>query len=529
MNQLTEAYNQLDKYTKATQGEHVLPKFNIDVQNELVVNAKTNVWLAIEDANREAAAYYFNQGLKPLSDGATLNIRQMVPNLDTINWAAKAWAKEQKLRVEQYNKEVDAADIKRMQEALKKLDLYDGPITGKYDKDFLMDVVFFQQLVVMGAVEGSVKASLDDIATDGKITKSLLNLAQNATIVNPDRVIPGFGREMMQAIHKGRVEQIEANVDEYAELASRLNPFSSRLYTETLPGMAKVLTEISRNSTLQAELNKAMANTLMKDYVEPMKQMYDFAVHVATGKATYGEAKQFGRNLEKVLEGIAIACLTEGVGAALAKVAPKLVEGLADAGKAIVKRKAEEEVVKGGPGVNTPIDEFDDSEIYEGAGASRYNYTKVVDLENSIRYESKEHGQFFDSDGNSNGVMIIGTENSIDLSPYRKLGKNAVFTHNHPKNRTFSWQDLETAIEFDMAEIRAVSPNGATISMKRGAKGWTIDSRSAFDVLKDTQSIFRNDPEIQELYKAGKMDEINDILMREVARKIGGEYTALRK
>ncbi|EFM08378.1 hypothetical protein PaecuDRAFT_4821, partial [Paenibacillus curdlanolyticus YK9] len=299
LNQLTEAYNQLDKYTKATQGEHVLPKFNIDVQNELVVNAKTNVWLAIEDANREAAAYYFNQGLKPLSDGATLNIRQMVPNLDTINWAAKAWAKEQKLRVEQYNKEVDAADIKRMQEALKKLDLYDGPITGKYDKDFLMDVVFFQQLVVMGAVEGSVKASLDDIATDGKITKSLLNLAQNATIVNPDRVIPGFGREMMQAIHKGRVEQIEANIDEYAELASRLNPFSSRLYTETLPGMAKVLTEISRNSTLQAELNKAMANTLMKDYVEPMKQMYDFAVHVATGKATYGEAKQFGRNLEK--------------------------------------------------------------------------------------------------------------------------------------------------------------------------------------------------------------------------------------
>ncbi|EFM11307.1 hypothetical protein PaecuDRAFT_1753 [Paenibacillus curdlanolyticus YK9] len=136
MNQLTEAYNQLDKYTKATLGEHVLPKFNIDVQNELVVNAKTNVWLAIEDANREAAAYYFNQRLKPLSDGATLNIRQMVPNLDTINWAAKAWAKEQKYRVEQYNKEVDAADIKRMQEALKKLDLYDGPITGKYDKDF---------------------------------------------------------------------------------------------------------------------------------------------------------------------------------------------------------------------------------------------------------------------------------------------------------------------------------------------------------------------------------------------------------
>jgi hypothetical protein len=65
-----------------------------------------------------------------------------------------------------------------------------------------------------------------------------------------------------------------------------------------------------------------------------------------------------------MMEAIAIACVSEGIETVVVKVAPKLAEGMLDLGKKLIKRAAQaDEVVKGGPGVKLPIDEFNDSPI----------------------------------------------------------------------------------------------------------------------------------------------------------------------
>ncbi len=148
----------------------------------------------------------------------------------------------------------------------------------------------------------------------------------------------------------------------------------------------------------------------------------------------------------------------------------------------------------------------------------------IAKVESAIRHKKIEYGQFFDSTGKKVGERIKGTENSIDLSPYKNIAENKIFTHNHPKNRTFSFQDIDTAIQYDMAEIRAVTPNGKTMSMKRKADAWKVSLPDLPRIFQETEKKLRNDPDIVALYRAGKYEEVDDILMRQIASKIGGQY-----
>ncbi|OMF83852.1 hypothetical protein [Paenibacillus sp. FSL R7-0273] len=57
-------------------------------------------------------------------------------------------------------------------------------------------------------------------------------------------------------------------------------------------------------------------------------------------------------------------------------------------------------------------------------------------LEDGIRNEPFEHGLFFDKDGNVIGKLISdGEQAKIDLSSYKDIAKDTIFTHNHPSNR----------------------------------------------------------------------------------------------
>ncbi|MFS0858163.1 hypothetical protein [Paenibacillus taichungensis] len=164
--------------------------------------------------------------------------------------------------------------------------------------------------------------------------------------------------------------------------------------------------------------------------------------------------------------------------------------------------------------------------VKEKEGTSKIHYLEAVNkFEDQIRNKPLEHGQFFDKNGNLIGETVVGTEKSINISNHKDVAKDTVFTHNHPTNGPFSLEDIATAIDFNMAEIRAVSPNGTNLSMKRGAEGWKENAEDIGIIFANIQKELRSDLKAQEYFKTGNKDAVWDMLFDRVAKKIGGEYT----
>lgn len=136
--------------------------------------------------------------------------------------------------------------------------------------------------------------------------------------------------------------------------------------------------------------------------------------------------------------------------------------------------------------------------------------------------ESVEHGQFFNKEGDMIGDTIVGNENSIDVSSYQDIAKDSIFTHNHPAGRQLSLKDIQTAAGFDMAEIRAVTPDGKVYSMIRGSEGWKVTDPQSIAMA---QTELRSDPVAMELFKEGNQDAVWNMMFKKIAKTIGGEYT----
>lgn len=111
---------------------------------------------------------------------------------------------------------------------------------------------------------------------------------------------------------------------------------------------------------------------------------------------------------------------------------------------------------------------------------------KVIQTENELRKnKGHETAVVFNKDGDilvdkrGKATSVAFTETEV-----RKM-KDAILTHNHPRGwgydknewgrigNSFSMDDLKLAINADVAEIRAVTPN-YTFSMLRPEKGWRI-------------------------------------------------------
>ncbi|MBA4495194.1 hypothetical protein ACFO25_00540 [Paenactinomyces guangxiensis] len=210
---------------------------------------------------------------------------------------------------------------------------------------------------------------------------------------------------------------------------------------------------------------------------------------------------------------------------------------LGQIGLAIVGTKGADKVSKIIRGSRRKVKEGEDIGDQNNNGSGKGDHDGKVDhapetvknLEDQIRYESKEHGQFFDKNGNPISDIVVGNEKSINLKKYKDVAEDAVFTHNHPTNGVFSLPDLQTAVGFNMAEIRAVTPNGTTYSMKRGPDGWKIDPYLIETKFKEAQRELRNDPTAQKLFKEGNHAAVWDMLFQKIAKELGGEYHAYRK
>ncbi len=84
---------------------------------------------------------------------------------------------------------------------------------------------------------------------------------------------------------------------------------------------------------------------------------------------------------------------------------------------------------------------------------------KAVAYENDIRSENTEYGAFISQDGKII-KMIAGDTDKVSVSSgfWSKVA-NSTFTHNHPKGSNFSIEDILTAAELNLAEVRVVTKN----------------------------------------------------------------------
>lgn len=97
-------------------------------------------------------------------------------------------------------------------------------------------------------------------------------------------------------------------------------------------------------------------------------------------------------------------------------------------------------------------------------------------VEAEIRNEPVEHGVFFTLDGREVWRKTSDKKSSVDFSDIeidrlRQLG-DLVLTHNHPGGGPISPSDIVTAVVMNVAEVRAVTPDGTVFRLRRPPEGW---------------------------------------------------------
>lgn len=93
-----------------------------------------------------------------------------------------------------------------------------------------------------------------------------------------------------------------------------------------------------------------------------------------------------------------------------------------------------------------------------------------------------------------------GTEDEVSIpeEAYEML-RNSVVTHNHPGGHSFSEDDLVTAVELDLYELRIVSRR-FTYRLRRPAQGWGSNAISKAQLAYDQVRA-----EINQLVASGKI------------------------
>lgn len=84
---------------------------------------------------------------------------------------------------------------------------------------------------------------------------------------------------------------------------------------------------------------------------------------------------------------------------------------------------------------------------------------KAVAYENDIRSEKTEYGAFISQDGKIIKMIAGDTDNVSVSSDFWNKVAHSTFTHNHPKGSNFSIEDILTAAELNLTEVRVVTKN----------------------------------------------------------------------
>lgn len=142
--------------------------------------------------------------------------------------------------------------------------------------------------------------------------------------------------------------------------------------------------------------------------------------------------------------------------------------------------------------------------IQKNQGKDRV-YDQITKVEDNIRM-NKDFETAYAVD--KNGKVLLdkrGQATSVSITREEKaLLKDSIFTHNHPRGwkkpansmgrigNSFSTADILVAIENDIAEIRAVTPN-FTFIMRRPKNGWGLTVEEAAVEMNKVERVIETD------------------------------------
>lgn len=164
----------------------------------------------------------------------------------------------------------------------------------------------------------------------------------------------------------------------------------------------------------------------------------------------------------------------------------------------------------------------------------------IKQKEDEIMSRVTEKAYIIDDNGS---VILEKTSNSVDSVGFNRLEldlmNNNTLLHNHPLHAgtentfmgrigvSFSRQDIKTAINNNVKEMRVVTPTYQFI-MKRPAEGWPLIHTAVDDIFDMGNALFT---EMDVMLKNGLTTEaqantlFNHILWKRYSSKIGAEYT----
>ncbi|BBH22806.1 hypothetical protein Back11_41510 [Paenibacillus baekrokdamisoli] len=338
--QINNILNKMNQATGGELGDYVLPRFTIDVKNQEVFDLREQMLTAIKQVDAGKALDLYWSAVDKIDQGATLDIRKLEPNFFKTDWKKLRQDKMFKDTIEQYNREVSKEDITSMQESLKKMNFYNGEVTGTYNKEFLIAVGQYQYIIKNNTTYEAIGGL--KINVDGKITDDLLKAAR--IDINMGRKVEwaasaeeansGFmkGAAIAVGVADGVVSQL---VDDGIDLFQSTNIYY--LITNTVPQLYDLAKGIANKSITLKDITQAIGSGLAEQFVTPFQHIADNYMKVLAGKTSYSESQQFGRDLTKAFEAVAVVATFAEEGAVLmAKLGEKA-------------RKLIEEVSAGGP------------------------------------------------------------------------------------------------------------------------------------------------------------------------------------
>jgi hypothetical protein len=188
------------------------------------------------------------------------------------------------------------------------------------------------------------------------------------------------------------------------------------------------------------------------------------------------------------------------------------------------KKSVGADVQEGGP-ININNEEIFSPSAQDKVPAS------IKKFEASICQEPIENGRFYNHVGIPVTEVIKGGEAGIDLREYVGKVSGTIFTHNHPKSGFLSAADIQFAIQNNLKEIRAVTPEGVTISFERTGDNWGENSELTIEQAKIS---FKE--RYYEVYRIAKQQqnqkqiaEYNEVLVREMITAVAANNVAILK
>ncbi|NAS30951.1 hypothetical protein GTQ40_08225 [Flavobacteriaceae bacterium R38] len=382
-----------------------------------------------------------------------------------------------------------------------------NPLVGdeKFDPLFVPDyqeslnkaIAYFQKL------DESILRFLDE---DHQLDKKITNLPNFETFEFSYKEVLRFFYELIKDLINPFFNAFVSIFKEVTKYANYANAFICGLYdgiinfiTGTIRGLAFILTLSDRENVTaikQALINyyneitkDGIVNGILKEIQEAFEKLGN---RYSREKSSYEIIKQIGEDLlvvGEVITGILAAVrFIKTVKAFATQLAKRLNEA---------RKKAQKKFKK-------DIDELDDNitKSIKEKGSSEFFAKKVskifddapeeiISFEKRIQLFDIEFGKIFNKNTRVDEFFTSNLKDRI-IWPDKILlrSRQAIMTHNHPSGFGLSIADIKFFLSNRLNEIRAVTPNGSTFSLKKGKNLKVKEIKKLIDRIEDIESNF---------------------------------------